>query len=133
MGDTMRIRGIASSLISDLLALGASSRNEAGEAVEFAGILLEDEGIIDRVFLLPGTTSGTDRAGVLFDMMPLDTHIAGSAHSHPNGVLRPSNMDLRFFSRTGRYHVIVGPPYTVDEGWRCFRPDGSPAALEVVA
>jgi len=65
-------------------------------------------------------------------MMPLDTHVAGSAHSHPNGVLSPSQADLSFFPRTGRYHLIVGYPYSRDS-WRCFRTDGRPGGLEVVA
>jgi len=38
--------------------------------------------------MVPGTITGEDSASVFFDMMPLDTHLAGSAHSHPNGVLR---------------------------------------------
>ncbi|MHC1629506.1 MAG: Mov34/MPN/PAD-1 family protein [Methanoculleaceae archaeon] len=127
----MHIRGISRSLIDDLLAIGAGTTDETGIPVEFAGLLLEDGGIIDRIFLLPGTISRPGSASLFLDMMPLDTHVAGSAHSHPNGALRPSAMDLRFFARTGRYHIIVGPPYA-GESWRCFHPDGSPAELEVI-
>jgi proteasome lid subunit RPN8/RPN11 len=64
-------------------------------------------------------------------MMPLDTHLAGSVHSHPNGVIIPSDADLGFFPRTGRYHIIVGFPYEEDD-WRCFSANGTPFDLGVV-
>jgi proteasome lid subunit RPN8/RPN11 len=64
-------------------------------------------------------------------MMPLDLHVAGSVHSHPTGVLSPSDADLSFFPRTGGYHVIVGFPYD-DQNWACFRANGTRISLEVV-
>jgi proteasome lid subunit RPN8/RPN11 len=65
-------------------------------------------------------------------MMPLDTHLAGSAHSHPNGVLCPSDADIRFFPRTGRFHLIIGYPYR-ETDWQCFTADGRPCEMEVLA
>jgi len=87
---------------------------------------------MDEVNLLPGTVGGEDSATLLYDMMPLDTHLAGSAHSHPNGVLRPSDADVSFFPRTGRYHLIIGYPYQKND-WQCFTADGNPCELEVIA
>ena len=98
---------------------------------EFAGLLREEGGIIQELFLLPGTVGGEHSAHVLLDMMPLDLHSAGSVHSHPSGGLRPSDADLSFFPRAGRYHFIVGHPYSSGD-WRCYRADGSPADIEVV-
>jgi proteasome lid subunit RPN8/RPN11 len=123
----MTIRGIRRALLDLLLEIGRESHPR-----EFAGILREEGGIISEFTLLPGTVAGGESATLFLDMMPLDTHIAGSAHSHPNGVLFPSQADLSFFPRTGRYHLIVGYPYD-RKSWRCFFPDGSPAGLEVVA
>jgi len=123
----MTIRGISRALLDLLLELGRESHPR-----EFAGVLREEGGVISEFTLLPGTVTGSGSATLFLDMMPLDTHVAGSVHSHPNGVLSPSQADLSFFPRTGRYHLIVGYPYSRDS-WRCFRADGSPAGLEVVA
>jgi proteasome lid subunit RPN8/RPN11 len=122
----MKIRGIRRSLLALLLEIGRENHPN-----EFVALLREKDGIIHELDLLPGTVGGEDSASLALDMMPLDTHVAGSAHSHPNGVLMPSDADIRFFPRTGRYHLIIGFPY---EGgnWRCFTSDGSSAVLEVI-
>ena len=122
----MRIRGIRKDLLSLLLQLGREHHPD-----EFAGLLLEQDGIIEEINLLPGTTSNEHSAALFLDMMPLDTHLAGSVHSHPNGVIIPSAADLGFFPRTGRYHIIVGFPYEVGD-WRCFSANGTTVDIEVV-
>ena len=123
----MNIRGIRKDVISLLLQMGKESHPN-----EFVALIRERDGIMDEVNLLPGTVAGEDSAALLYDMMPLDTHVAGSAHSHPNGVLRPSNADVSFFPRTGRYHLIIGYPYR-NQDWQCFTADGKPCDLEVIA
>lgn len=123
----MKIRGIRQDVISLLLQLGRESHPN-----EFVALLRERDGIVDEVNLLPGTVAGGDSASLFYDMMPLDTHVAGSAHSHPRGAIRPSDADLRFFPRTGKYHLIIGYPYESGD-WRCFTADGASYDLEVVA
>ncbi|WP_422190632.1 Mov34/MPN/PAD-1 family protein [Methanoregula sp.] len=122
----MTIRGIKKELLSLLLELGKNSHPN-----EFAALLKEEEGVISELNLLPGTVTGSSSASIFFDMMPLDTHLAGSAHSHPNGVLRPSSADVNFFPRAGKYHLIIGAPYHEDD-WKCFTADGEPCELAVV-
>ncbi len=122
----MKCRGIRRELLDLLLAMGASTAPN-----EFAALLREKDGVIEECDLVPGTVTNEDSAHVLLDMMPLDVHRAGSAHSHPNGVLRPSRADLSFFSRTGRYHFIIGWPYGADD-WACFSADGTPHVIEVL-
>lgn len=122
----MKCRGVRRELLDLLLALGASN-----DPNEFAALLREKDGVIEECDLVPGTVTNEDSASVLLDMMPLDTHRAGSAHSHPNGVLRPSLADLSFFSRTGRYHFIVGWPYGPDD-WVCFTTNGARHEIEVL-
>ncbi|MFA4877333.1 MAG: Mov34/MPN/PAD-1 family protein [Methanoregula sp.] len=122
----MKIRGIRQELISLLLEMGRDSHPN-----EFVGVLREREGVLDEIDLLPGTVGREDSASLLYDMMPLDTHVAGSAHSHPNGVLHPSNADVNFFPRTGRYHLIIGYPYE-KSNWKCFTASGDPYDLEVI-
>jgi proteasome lid subunit RPN8/RPN11 len=123
----MTVRGIRKELLDLLFQIGRDAHPN-----EFVAILKETDSIIDEVNLLPGTVAGERSASLLFDMMPLSTHIAGSCHSHPNGDLRPSDADVRFFSRSGCCHIIIGYPYT-QRDWRCFLSDGAPYRMEVVA
>jgi proteasome lid subunit RPN8/RPN11 len=122
----MQIRGIRKDLLSLLLEVGKERH-----PFEYAGLLRENDGVIDELNLLPGTTSNESSTSMFLDMMPLDIHLAGSVHSHPNGVLRPSDADLSFFPRTGRCHIIVGFPYN-DTSWAGFRVDGKRFDLEVI-
>jgi proteasome lid subunit RPN8/RPN11 len=123
----MKIRGLKGDLLDLLLEIG-----NARHPYEFAGLLLESDGVIDELNLLPGTVSGEASANLFLDMMPLSTHVAGSVHSHPSGNIRPSDADISFFSRSGRYHIIVGYPYT-RENWQGYRVDGTPYTLEVIS
>jgi proteasome lid subunit RPN8/RPN11 len=122
----MKIRGISADLLDLLLRLGAENH-----PYEFAAILREVDGVISEIDLVPGTTSTEESASIFVDMLPLGTHNAGSAHSHPNGVLWPSDADLNFFPRTGRYHLIIGAPYGPDD-WACFTANGEPYEIEVI-
>jgi proteasome lid subunit RPN8/RPN11 len=125
----MKIRGIARDLLRALLESAREVDREGGGR-EFVAVLREEDGVIREFLFLPFTS--TERSATLrYDLMPLDPHVAGSAHSHPNGVLHPSDADLRFFPALGRYHLILGPPFS-DTSWRCFAPDGTPCDLEVV-
>jgi len=123
---TMTVRGIRKETLRLLLQMGRDAHPN-----EFIAVLTERDGVIDEVNLLPGTVSNEDSAHIFYDMMPLSTHVSGSCHSHPNGVLRPSNTDIQFFPRTGRFHFIIGYPYREND-WRCFTPDGEQCRLGVV-
>ena len=125
----MKIRGIARDLLLALLESAKEVDSEGGGR-EFVAALREEDGVIREFLFLP-FTSTTRSASLRWDLMPLDLHVAGSVHSHPSGALRPSDGDLRFFPRLGRYHIILGPPYT-ESSWKCFTSDGSPCDLEVV-
>jgi len=123
----MQVVGIHRDLLRLLLALGRDAHPS-----EFVALLRERDGILEELEILPGTVSGSESASLQMDMLPLGLHPAGSAHSHPNGVLEPSDADLRFFPKTGRYHIIVGFPYRTND-WRAYTADGAPCRLEVVA
>ncbi|NYT05741.1 MAG: proteasome protein [Methanomicrobiales archaeon] len=122
----MKMPGISRELLNLLLSIGKSQH-----PLEFLAILEERDNVLAELDLVPGTVSGAESASFSLDMLPLGTRIAGSAHSHPNGVLEPSTADLRFFPSVGRYHIIVGPPYGPRD-WRCFTAGGSPCTLEVI-
>ncbi|MGM0590349.1 MAG: Mov34/MPN/PAD-1 family protein [Halobacteriota archaeon] len=89
-----------------------------------------DGTVITDVLVIPGTTSNPVSATVRTGMVPNDVRAVGSVHSHPNGVLYPSDADLATFTR-GVVHVILGAPYGPDD-WRAFDSSGDPTGLDVI-
>ena len=101
-------------------------RGEAASAVglDRSGTVLTD------VLVIPGTESNPVSATVKTNMVPNDLRAAGSIHSHPNGVLRPSDADLATFTRND-IHIILGAPYG-PEDWQAFDREGEPIELPVL-
>lgn len=92
---------------------------------------LDREGtVITDVLLAPGTKTNPVSAEFNPSYLPNDLNSVGSIHSHPNGVLRPSDADLATFTR-GKIHIIVGAPYGRTD-WRAFDRDGEPTTLDVL-
>ena len=89
-----------------------------------------DGTVITDVLIAPGTKSNPVSAEFNPSYMPNDLKSVGSIHSHPNGVLRPSDADLATFSR-GDVHIIVGAPYGRDD-WQAFDTEGEPTELDVL-
>ncbi|MDD5768093.1 MAG: Mov34/MPN/PAD-1 family protein [Methanothrix sp.] len=98
--------------------------------VEFAGLLRAENGVITVVIMLPGTESSSKSALVRLYMLP-NMRIAGSVHSHPSSNIRPSQTDLIFFSKTGDYHIIAGPPFD-EKSWTCYDRKGFPRDLPIL-
>ncbi|WP_266077312.1 Mov34/MPN/PAD-1 family protein [Haladaptatus caseinilyticus] len=100
-----------------------------GESASTLG--LDREGIIiTDVLVMPGTKSNSVSATVKTSTVPNDPNAVGSVHSHPNGVLRPSDADLVTFGQ-GDVHIIIGAPYDRDN-WQAFDRDGDPRPLDVL-
>ena len=92
---------------------------------------LEESGtVITDVLIIPGTESNPVSATVKTSQVPNDFRSVGSVHSHPNGVLRPSDADLATFGR-GKVHIIIGYPYG-DDDWQAFDRHGDPRGLDVL-
>lgn len=85
--------------------------------------------VVTDVVVIPATRSSPVEATMRSDLIPNDGRTVGSVHSHPNGVLRPSDADLASFSR-GVVHIIIGAPYGPEE-WRAFDREGHPLELAV--
>lgn len=122
----MTIRAISSDTLSTLLEMAKSQH-----PLEFVALLEADNGVLSGINLLPGTRLDERSASVLTDMIPLGMSFSGSAHSHPNGVIAPSDADIGFFPRFGSCHLIIGYPYGPDD-WRAFSRDGSERCIEVI-
>ncbi|MDD1757892.1 MAG: Mov34/MPN/PAD-1 family protein [Methanotrichaceae archaeon] len=108
-----KAKGIARDTLKFILETSRSSM-----PMEFAGLLQAENEIITDVLILPGTETSRINAMVRLYMMP-NMSIVGSAHSHPSSNIKPSQQDLQFFSRTGDYHIIVGPPFD-EKSWVCY-------------
>ena len=85
--------------------------------------------VVTDVLVIPGTTSNPVSATVKTSMIP-NVRRVGSVHSHPNGVLRPSDADLATFG-SGSVHIIIGHPYD-RRSWRAFDRQGEPRDLDVL-
>jgi proteasome lid subunit RPN8/RPN11 len=129
------IVGIAESALDFALAASRDSHPD-----EYMGLLRGDDArqvgldrdgtVLTDVLVIPGTESNPVSATVKTNMVPNDVRAAGSIHSHPNGVIAPSDADLQAFSR-GEVHIIIGAPYGRDD-WGAFDRDGERMHLDVV-
>ncbi|WP_296872323.1 Mov34/MPN/PAD-1 family protein [uncultured Methanobrevibacter sp.] len=68
---------------------------------------------ITGLIFLPGERSNTS-AVIHTELIPMNTKYMGSVHSHPGPSARPSDADLRTFSRNGYFHMIVCLPYSLE-------------------
>jgi proteasome lid subunit RPN8/RPN11 len=127
--------GIADEALS--FALEASEDSHPDEYMgqlrgeDAASLGLDREGtVVTDVLIAPGTTSNPVSAEFNPSYMPNDLASVGSIHSHPNGVLRPSDADLATFQR-GDVHIIVGAPYGRGD-WQAFDREGDAIELPVL-
>ena len=86
--------------------------------------------VISEVLVVPATETNPVSATIRTNLVPNDRRGIGSVHSHPNGVLRPSDADLATFTR-GRVHLIVGAPYGRRD-WQAYDRNGDPTYLPVL-
>lgn len=90
----------------------------------------DDDGyIVTDVLMVPGTETNPVSATFNSSQVPNDMRTVGSVHSHPNGVLAPSDADRSMFGR-GDVHIILGAPYD-SRSWRAFDNEGEPRSLDV--
>jgi proteasome lid subunit RPN8/RPN11 len=120
-----QVSGIARDTLDFILEASRSSMPE-----EFAGLLQADHDVITEVLIIPGTESSRMSALVRLYMLP-NMQIVGSVHSHPSGNTTPSGQDLLFFSRTGDYHIIAGPPFD-ERSFACYNAIGERRRLPVL-
>ena len=94
------------------------------------GKVSRDAIYVEQLILPPRPILGEDFSSFSPYDLPLDLSVVGVAHSHPNGVLKPSLEDLSNFY--GRFMVIATYPYRgkVDVG--VFDREGRNVAFEVI-
>lgn len=129
------ILGIADETLS--FVLSASQESHPNEYMGFLRATnatrfdLDRSGrVITDVLVIPGTQTDTASASVDKNMQPNAVNSVGSVHSHPSGVIRPSDADLQTFS-SGDVHIIVGAPYGRTD-WKAFDNQGTTRELDVL-
>ncbi len=120
-----KVKGIARDTLMFIMEVSRSTM-----PVEFAGLLQAEDGVITEVLILPGTESSRMSALIRLYMLP-NMHVVGSVHSHPSSNIRPSKQDVLLFSRTGDYHIIVGPPFD-ETAWACYDALGEKRILPIL-
>ena len=86
--------------------------------------------VVDEFVVLPATY-GRNYSSIRLDLLPYDSRVLGSVHSHPGPSARPSKGDLRAFKALGETHLIIASPFTF-ESVKAFDAMGNPIGLEVV-
>ena len=130
-----RVVGIAEDALTFVLEASEETHpNEymgllRGEKASNLGVQ-RDGMVVTDVLIIPGTESNSVSATVRTSMIPNDFSAVGSVHSHPNGVLRPSDADLATFGK-GDVHIIVGAPYRRSD-WVAFDREGKRRSLPVL-
>lgn len=122
----MFVRGIEKETLMLLLEMGKSSHPN-----EYMVMLGAEGGVINIVYPIAGTVTGEDSASIFMDMIPLGMGFVGTAHSHPEGPISPSDADLSTFAETGQVHIITGRPFN-ETSWQAYDRHGQPKHLDIV-
>ncbi len=98
---------------------------------EFIGLFRLQDGVLTELFLAPLAEYGRSHSTFSQWHVPADASLVATIHSHPNGVLQPSQQDLRFFASSGKFHFIAGAPYRVSDV-AAYSPQGKPLRVDLV-
>ncbi len=88
------------------------------------------EKMIDEIIVVPAEYGRTSTL-IKTWLVPFDSRIAGSAHSHPGNYNFPSRADLSSFAQFGELHLIMAQPYNLNST-RAFNVKGGQEKVEVV-
>ena len=121
-----QVHGIRKRTLKMILEAGNSSYPN-----EFGAILRAEEGVINQLWLLPGTESGESAALFRLHMLPVDFSVVGTVHTHPSDSCRPSGADIELFRRFGYVHIIACEPFNL-RSWACYDGNGDRRDLEVI-
>lgn len=79
----------------------------------------------------PDMMTSSTKAVFSSENMPINNRNVGVVHSHPNGVIKPSNEDVNSGFSTGYIHIIAGYPYEMND-WKAFNSKGDETDLRVI-
>jgi len=88
------------------------------------------DNIVDEIVVVPAVF-GSEHAMLYSSLIPFDSGIIGSVHSHPSEYNFPSKADLDSFRKLGKVHLIISRPFALSN-IRAFDNSGKMVAIEVV-
>jgi len=84
---------------------------------------------VEELVVLPAIY-GKNFSSLRTDLVPFDSSILGSVHSHPSKNNFPSNADLGVFAATGEIHLIIAYPFGI-ENIRAFARNGKETEFQI--
>ena len=81
---------------------------------EFIGMLggEKKEKLINELIAVPAIF-GENFSSIYTHLLPFDSKMIGTVHSHPSMSNYPSNQDLAAFGRLGEVHIIIANPFNL--------------------
>jgi proteasome lid subunit RPN8/RPN11 len=86
---------------------------------------------ITDLLLAPFAIHGEGEVHFSSYMFAGDLSIVGTVHSHPNGYIQPSDVDLNYFF--GRILLIIGPPFYGKNCIAAYDSKGDHISIEITA
>ncbi|MBI1973427.1 hypothetical protein HYS54_01310 [Candidatus Micrarchaeota archaeon] len=125
---------VSGKLLSGLVELAREAKPR-----EVGGLLLQKKSVVSDFVLMPGEFT-THSVYVRYYDVPIYPSSVGTFHSHPapRGRLPgsylggPSRADKDFFSRMGRFHLILADPFSIKTA-SAWDGRGKPASIELVS
>ena len=109
------LKAAENSLPNEFLALLVA---EDSSKLSFKTEDLENVKVITGFHIIPATNVTRKSASIKTQSVPTTETIVGSFHSHPSGVLKPSQKDKQMFQKYP-INIIAGPPFETTS-WVCF-------------
>lgn len=96
---------------------------------EFIGFLRAEGDLITEIIVPPAALYGHGFASHQEYLMPIDSTLIGSVHSHPSANNRPSQQDINFFAK-GKLNLIIARPYQTINDIAAYDQAGKPVEIE---
>ncbi len=108
--------------------LMASRKVYPNEFISMLGKNEKEE--VDELVVLPAVY-GKNFSSIRTDLIPFDSKIIGTIHSHPSPNNNPSSADLNVFSVLGKIHLIICWPFNLDN-IKSFDETGKEITIEII-
>lgn len=100
------------------------------EYISLLAVSEEHPNLVSEFVILPAEFGWT-HSSIRSDLAPVDETIVGTVHSHPSPSTRASPEDKDTFSRLGRFHLILGHPYT-ESSFSAYDARGKKIPVQIV-
>lgn len=110
--------------------MDAAKRIYPLEFIAMVSVSKENPSCLSEFVVLPAEF-GEDYSELHTELIPFDSLIVGSVHSHPDSITRPSPEDLNVFSRLGKIHLILGRPYS-SSSFSAYNSKGKKVSMPLV-